>query len=64
MSARLLGSTAKLTVRQEENGRLVLSGLPEKPPHPAASVIRVEFEEPPKALVERDRAAWLFGQAK
>ena len=62
--ARLLGADERAKVRQEENGRLVISGLPKRPPHPAVSVIKVAFEGKPKAMAEKDRAAWLSGKAR
>jgi len=63
-SARLLGVKGKAKVRQEENGRLVISGLPKKPPHPCVNVIKVVFDGKPQSLAERDKAAWLTGAAR
>jgi alpha-L-fucosidase len=63
-SAKLLGSDLKLKVTQEHNGRLVIDGLPKKPPHPAVSVIKVTFESKPKPIGEKDKSAWLGGKAK
>lgn len=63
LSARLLGG-GEAKVRQEHNGRLVISGLPKTPPHPAVSVIRVDFESPPQPMAEKDKAAWLLGKAR
>jgi alpha-L-fucosidase len=62
-SARLLATGQELSLRQEYNGRLVLSGMPAEPPDPYVSVIKVEFDGPFKALVEHDQAAWLDGSA-
>ena len=62
VSARLLADGRKVKVRQEHNGRLVLSGLPEKAPHPAVSVIEVKFAEAPRRMEEADKAAWLKGE--
>ncbi|MCL4693219.1 MAG: alpha-L-fucosidase [Candidatus Hydrogenedentes bacterium] len=62
-SATLLNSGEPVEHRIEENGRLVLSGLPKKPPHLSVSVIKVEFASRPKCLEETDRAAWLEGKA-
>jgi alpha-L-fucosidase len=62
-SAALLATGQPVKVRQEYNGRLVLSDLPAKPPHPSVSVIKVEFEAKPEALIETDKAAWLKGEA-
>lgn len=59
--AHLLGSKERAKVRQEKNGRLVISGLPVRPPHPAVSVIKVVFDGQPKLVEEKDRAAWLSG---
>lgn len=64
VSAELLGYKGKVQVRQECNGRLVIGGLPSVPPHPAASVIKVVFDEKPEAMSEKDKSAWLFGKAK
>jgi alpha-L-fucosidase len=63
-SAVLLGKGTRLKVRQEHNGRLVISGLPSAPPDPNISVIKVRFEGPPKSMAESDRAAWLSGKAR
>lgn len=63
-SARLLGSAKRAKVRQEHNGRLVIGGLPKRPPHPAVSTIKVIFDGPPKTMKEADAAAWLNGKAK
>ena len=63
-SAKLLATGKKVKVRHEHNGRLVLSGLPKKPPHPAVAVIKVNFEGKPCAMLERAPAAWLEGGAK
>jgi len=63
-SARLLGSTKRAKVRQEHNGRLVISGLPKRPPDPSISVIKVQFDGPPESLAEKDASAWLFGEAE
>lgn len=63
-SATLLGPDAKrLKVRQEHNGRLVLGGLPARPPLKPANVIKVRFASRPKAMQERDESAWLEGKA-
>lgn len=63
-SATLLGPEAKrVKVRQEHNGRLVLSGLPARPPLKPANVIKVRFASEPKAMQERDQSAWLEGKA-
>lgn len=64
ISATILQTGKKVKIRQEYNGRLVLSGLPKTPPHPDNTVIKVEFAGPPQMLIEKDRAAWLTGQAK
>lgn len=61
-SARLLETGAKVGVRQEHNGRLVLSGLPKNPPHQYLNVIRVDFSDEPKSTAEKDGAAWLEGK--
>jgi alpha-L-fucosidase len=62
-SAVLLGSAKPLKVRLEYNGRLVISGLPQRPPDPHIAVIKVEFSGKPEALPEKDLAAWLSGKA-
>jgi len=62
-SARLLATGGKVRIRQECNGRLILSGLPSKPPHPYVNVIKVRFAEEPRSIVEEDKSAWLKGQA-
>jgi alpha-L-fucosidase len=61
-SATLLATGEPVEHRVEHNGRLVLSGLPKKPPHPSVSVVKVEFGGRLKTMPETDRAAWLDGQ--
>jgi len=63
LSARLLATGKKAAIRHEHNGRLVISGLPKKPPHPCVNVIEVKFDGEPQPLAEPDRAAWLDGKA-
>ena len=62
-SAILLATGEKAKVHQEHNGRLVVSGLPEKPPHPYVNVIKVSFADVPASLNERNKAGWLSGKA-
>ena len=61
--AKLLSTGGNVKVRQECNGRLILSGLPAKAPHPYANVIKVRFAEAPKSIKEEDKSLWLKGQA-
>lgn len=63
ISAVILQTGQKLEVRREYNGRLVIHGLPARPPHPHATVIKVRFAESPRMLRQKDRAAWLAGGA-
>src|SRR5690606_12027981 len=63
-SATLLTTKQRAKVRQEYNGRLVLSGLPDTPPDPHVSVIKVQFAEEPRPLDEPDKSAWLTGDAQ
>jgi len=63
-SAALLGRNRRLRLRQEHNGRLVISGLPTRAPHPYVNVIKVNFAGEPKAMAEKNQAAWLTGKAK
>ncbi len=63
LSARLLATGQELSVRQEHNGRLIISGLPLRPPHPAMNTIAVEFDGEPHRINETDCAAWLEGKA-
>ncbi len=60
-SATLLATGKRLRVRQEHNGRLLISGLPSAPPDRHISVIKIRFDGPPKPMAEKDRAAWLLG---
>lgn len=62
-SASLLATGEGVKVRQEHNGRLLLSGLPKKPPHPYINVIKVRFDGNPEPLIETDKSAWLRGEA-
>jgi alpha-L-fucosidase len=58
--ASLLATGAAVTVRQDPYcGRLILSGLPVRPPDAADTVIKVEFETEPQSVQEPDLAAWL-----
>lgn len=41
------------------DGKLTIFDLPELPPDPLASVLKVEFEDIPKRMTETDLAAWL-----
>jgi alpha-L-fucosidase len=63
-SARLLATGDKVKVRQEHNGRLVLSGLPKSPPDKNVNVIKVKFEDTPASLDEKNAAWWLEGKAE
>ena len=60
-SAVMLQTGQKLEVRQEYNGRLVIHGLPTRPPHPYATVIKVRFAGAPQMLRQKDKSAWLAG---
>ena len=62
-SVRMLAGGLRLGHRQESNGRLVITGLPDKPPHPAATVLADEFISEPHRLVPSDPAAWIDGRA-
>ena len=42
-----------------ESGRLIISDLPVLAPDPLATVLKVEFEDVPRRMVENDMAAWL-----
>jgi len=61
VSASILATGDKVTIRQEYNGRLVLGGLPKKPVDPHITVLKVEFESVPESITETDKAAWLSG---
>jgi alpha-L-fucosidase len=63
-SAELLATGQRLRVRQEYNGRLVLSGLPEDPPDPCVNTIKVRFAGVPESLREMDKSGWLEGKAR
>jgi alpha-L-fucosidase len=62
-SAELMGTGTKLKVRMEYNGRMILSGLPPRPPHPAMNTIKVRFAETPRIIPYKkaDQPAWLEG---
>jgi alpha-L-fucosidase len=64
LGARLLGSDAELSVKQDYNGRLTISGLPSRPPHNCQCVVAVDFAEEPGSIPEPDAAAWLKGRVK
>ncbi|HON66890.1 MAG TPA: alpha-L-fucosidase, partial [Phycisphaerae bacterium] len=59
--AVILQTGQKVEIRREYNGRLILSGMPEKPPHPYVTTIRIRFAEVPAKLPEPDLSAWLTG---
>ncbi len=59
--ATLITTGQALAIDHRSNGRVILSGLPKLPPHPAQSVIKLEFTGPPQLLNEPDHAAWLRG---
>jgi len=63
LSATVMGTPIGATIRQEYNHRLVLSGLPEQPPHPDVSVIKIEFADEPHVVEESDTSIWLEGKA-
>jgi alpha-L-fucosidase len=63
ISAEILTTGKSVNLRQEYNGRLVLSGLPSNPPDPHNTVIKVTFEAKPEPIKEKDRSAWLMGKA-
>lgn len=63
IAAMVLGTNRPAGVKMEYNHRLVISGLPEEPPHPYVSAIRIDFESEPFYINESDRAAWLTGKA-
>ncbi|MGB2938451.1 MAG: alpha-L-fucosidase [Phycisphaerae bacterium] len=63
LSATILATGKQVRVRQEHNGRLVLSGLPKRPPHPIVTVIKIRFASEPRLIGEKDKAAWLTGDA-
>jgi alpha-L-fucosidase len=59
-SASVLTTGKPLEVSDMTNARWKLSGLPENPPDPIATVLKIEFASPPYALEFND-AAWLDG---
>jgi alpha-L-fucosidase len=59
VSAELLGENEGVSVRQEHNGRLVLSDLPIVPPDANVNVIKIQFEGKFGLMKEKDKAAWL-----
>jgi alpha-L-fucosidase len=61
--AIILQTGRKVQMRQEYNGRLILSGMPEKPPHPYVTTIKIRFADVPEKLPEPDISAWLTGSA-
>ena len=45
----------------EKTGRLKILGLPELPPDPLATVLKVEFESVPERKKEEDLSSWISG---
>lgn len=64
VSATIMQTGRQVQIRHEYNGRLVLSGMPEKSPHPAVTTIKIRFNEVPQKLKEKNLSAWLTGQVK
>ncbi len=62
-SAELLATGRKLKLHQEHNGRLVISHLPARPPHPHVNTVKVRFAAEPTSSKDKDLAAWLRGKA-
>jgi hypothetical protein len=63
VSATVMGTGIRAQIREEYNHRLVLSGLPDKPPHSDVSVIKIEFADEPRLVEETDTSLWLEGKA-
>jgi len=61
--ATILQTGEQVKTRREYNGRLVLYGMSENPPHPSVTTIRIRFAEVPQKLPEPDLSAWLTGNA-
>ncbi len=61
--AVILQTGQKLQIRTEYNGRLVLTGLHEKAPHPYVTTIKIRFADIPEKLAEPDQSTWLEGRA-
>jgi alpha-L-fucosidase len=59
-SATLLTTGRTLGVEPLSNARWRITGLPENPPDPIATVVKIEFSAPPYAL-RFDDASWLDG---
>ena len=62
-SATMLATGEEVKVTHESNGRLILHGLPRRPPHKDVNVIKVQFAGEPNYLKEKNKAAWLTGDA-
>jgi hypothetical protein len=60
--ATLLQTEQDLALENDCNGRLIISGLPETPPHPIANTIRIEFDSEPTRGSEIDKAGWIEGK--
>ncbi len=62
-SARLLADGTRLKIQHEYNGRLILSGLPHRPPHPYVNTVKIRFTSEPKSIpfAKADRPKWLEG---
>ena len=43
----------------KNNGKLTITGLPELPPDPLASVLKVEFDGIPRRMEEADLSSWI-----
>lgn len=60
--ATLLSTGQPLQIKAGHNKGFVITGLPEDPPVPVQPVIRLEFDQEPRRIIETDTAAWIEGK--
>jgi len=63
-SVSMLAKGRKLGLRQEHNGRLVLSGFAGTASERNLKTIKVQFEDARECMKEKDPAPWLEGNAR
>jgi alpha-L-fucosidase len=64
VKATLLSDGSGLSIHPGYNRGFVVKGLPDEPPVPVQPVIKLEFDETPRRVMESDHAAWIEGNVQ
>jgi alpha-L-fucosidase len=64
VKATLLSYGSGLSIHPGYNRGFVVKGLPDEPPVPVQPVIKLEFDETPRRVMESDHAAWIEGNVQ